>query len=150
MPSEYVATNTVRLVSIVTWIMLIFALAMAGVTVAVIFILLRAQQKSAIAQERRNSENLAHINEKLEQAVQAADRANHAKTEFLANMSHDIRTPMNAIVGITHLMEHESGDTEKMKSYIRKVQASSSHLLGLINDILDMSRIESGEVKLNP
>lgn len=148
-PSEYVATNTVWLVNIVTWIILIFALVMADVMVAVMFILLRAQQKSAIALERSNSENLAQINEKLAQAVQAADHANRAKTEFLANMSHDIRTPMNAIVGITHLMEHERDDPEKMKSYIRKVQASSSHLLGLINDILDMSRIESGEVKLN-
>ena len=64
-------------------------------------------------------------------------------------MSHDIRTPMNAIVGITGLMEHETGISDKMHTYIDKVQLSSRHLLGLINDILDMSRIESKEVKLN-
>ena len=78
-----------------------------------------------------------------------AEEASKAKTDFLANMSHDIRTPMNAIVGITSLMEHEPGMTDKMETYIQKVQLSSRHLLGLINDILDMSRIESKEVKLN-
>ena len=75
--------------------------------------------------------------------------ANRAKSTFLANMSHDIRTPMNAIVGITNLMEHESGLSDKMKNYIQKLNLSSKHLLGLINDILDMSKIESKEVQLN-
>lgn len=78
-----------------------------------------------------------------------AKDANKAKSEFLANMSHDIRTPMNAIVGITQLMEHEEQNPEKMDLYIQKVQNSSQHLLGLINDILDMSKIESTEVTLN-
>lgn len=77
------------------------------------------------------------------------ESASQAKTDFLANMSHDIRTPMNAIVGITSLMEHESGVSDKLHDYIEKVQLSSRHLLGLINDILDMSRIESKEVELN-
>ena len=64
-------------------------------------------------------------------------------------MSHDIRTPMNAIVGITDLMAHEPGNSDRMRSYIEKVQMSSRHLLSLINDILDMSKIESNEVALN-
>ena len=78
-----------------------------------------------------------------------AKQADAAKTTFLNNMSHDIRTPMNAIVGITNLMEHEDDISEKMQSYVQKVQVSSQHLLGLLNDILDMSRIESNEVTLN-
>ena len=85
----------------------------------------------------------------LRNALAAAEHANRAKTVFLNNMSHDIRTPMNAIVGLTKLMEHEKNDPEKLDAYIKKVQTSSRYLLGLINDILDMSRIESGGVKLN-
>lgn len=85
----------------------------------------------------------------LQAAKDAAEAANQAKSDFLANMSHDIRTPMNAIVGITNLMEHEPGLTDKLHLYIHKVQLSSRHLLGLINDILDMSKIEANEVALS-
>ena len=67
---------------------------------------------------------------------------------FLANMSHDIRTPMNAIIGVTHLMEDEPDISEKMNGYVHKVQVASRHLLGIINNILDMSKIESGEVNI--
>lgn len=84
----------------------------------------------------------------LREARTAAEDANKAKSEFLANMSHDIRTPMNAIVGITSLMQHEQNDPEKMALYIQKLQSSSQHLLGLINDVLDMSKIESSETAL--
>lgn len=73
----------------------------------------------------------------------AAGAANKAKSGFLANMSHDIRTPMNAIVGITNLMPHVSHDPEKVEEYTRKIQASSRHPLGLINDVLDMSKIQT-------
>lgn len=87
--------------------------------------------------------------EELESALLEAKRANKAKSDFLANMSHDIRTPMNAIVGITDLMAHEADISDKMYTYIEKVRFSSHHLLSLINDILDMSKIESSEVKLD-
>ena len=89
------------------------------------------------------------LTEELRRAKEDAENANKAKSDFLANMSHDIRTPMNAIVGITNLMEHDIGDRRKMENYIKKVQLSSRHLLSLINDILDMSKIESKEVTLN-
>ena len=79
----------------------------------------------------------------------AAEKASRAKTTFLSNMSHDIRTPMNAIVRLTTLLEHEIHEPEKLQLHIQKIQNSSQHLLGLINDILDMSKIESSEVKLN-
>jgi len=71
------------------------------------------------------------------------------ESSFLSNMSHDIRTPMNVIVGLTNLMEHELNNPEKLHSYLQKIQTSSKHLLGLINDILDMSKIESGRTMLN-
>lgn len=89
------------------------------------------------------------IRKNIEEALEIAKSANAAKSSFLSNMSHDIRTPMNVIVGLANLMEHELGNREKMQEYIKKIQISSKHLLGLINDILDMSKIESGETKLN-
>lgn len=88
--------------------------------------------------------------EKLKRAVQIADKANAAKSEFLSNMSHEIRTPLNAIIGMTKLMEEKSSTAEKKEYYIKQIDSSSQYLLGLINDILDMSRIESGKFELNP
>ena len=89
-----------------------------------------------------------HMQE-LETEKDKANAANKSKSEFLSNMSHDIRTPMNAIVGITNLMEHDVDNHEKMIKYISKIESSSQYLLGLINDVLDMSKIESAEVDLN-
>ena len=87
-------------------------------------------------------------NEK-QKALEQAESATRAKTRFLSNMSHDIRTPMNAIFGITQLMEHDKTNLVKMEDHIQKLQVSSRHLLSLINDVLDMSKIESSEVCLN-
>ena len=148
-PSRYVATNTVDLVNITVRMVLIFAVFMVIVSGMLIFWVLKKQQKLAVEEERKNSLALEKLNRKMEKAVQDADAASKAKSDFLANMSHDIRTPMNAIVGITGLMEHEEGLSDKLRNYIEKVQLSSRHLLGLINDILNMSRIESKEVTLN-
>ena len=86
--------------------------------------------------------------EALAHALAAAQQANRAKTTFLNSMSHDIRTPMNAIVGFTALAQAHSGDQAQVQDYLGKISTSSMHLLSLINDILDMSRIESGTVKL--
>lgn len=85
----------------------------------------------------------------LSQAKRMAESANRAKTIFLFNMSHDIRTPMNAIVGFTNLLEKHLDDQEKAKDYIRKIQSSSEFLLSLINDVLEMARIESGKMMLD-
>jgi len=88
--------------------------------------------------------------EKLRQIAQNAEKASAAKSEFLSNMSHEIRTPLNAIIGMTKLVEEE-GSTEADRSYyIKQIDTSSKYLLGLINDILDMSRIESGKLELSP
>ena len=86
--------------------------------------------------------------EQLEEALQRANRANEAKSLFLSNMSHDIRTPMNAIIGFTTLATNHIDDVERVEDYLDKIQASSTHLLDLINDILDMSRIESGKASV--
>ena len=88
------------------------------------------------------------VNQALSDAVAAAETANRAKSIFLSNMSHDIRTPMNAIIGFTTLAISNIDDKERVKDYLAKTLASSNHLLSLINDVLDMSRIESGKIHL--
>ena len=88
------------------------------------------------------------VNQALSDAVAAAETANRAKSTFLSNMSHDIRTPMNAIIGFTTLAISNLDDQERVKDYLTKTLASSNHLLSLINDVLDMSRIESGKLHL--
>ena len=88
------------------------------------------------------------INQALSDAVAAAETANRAKSTFLSNMSHDIRTPMNAIIGFTTLAISNIDDKDRVKDYLAKTLASSNHLLSLINDVLDMSRIESGKIHL--
>ncbi|MBD5098338.1 MAG: response regulator [Clostridiales bacterium] len=85
-----------------------------------------------------------------EEARKEAEHANRAKSEFLSNMSHDIRTPMNAIVGMTAIATANIDDTQQVKHCLKKITLSSKHLLGLINDVLDMSKIESGKMTLNP
>ena len=92
---------------------------------------------------------LARSKETAEQAFQIAEEANRAKSSFLSNMSHDIRTPMNAIVGFAALLARDAENPEKVREYTRKITASSQHLLGLINDILDISKIEAGKTTLN-
>ena len=98
-----------------------------------------------------NIYNLMMKREKtMEQEKFQAERSNKAKSTFLSNMSHDIRTPMNAIIGYTNLIKKEPGLPQKTKDYLNKIEASNNHLLALINDILDMSRIESGKMELDP
>lgn len=88
------------------------------------------------------------MNQALSEAVHAAETANRAKSTFLSNMSHDIRTPMNAIIGFTTLAVSNIDDRKKVRDYLGKILSASNHLLSLINDILDMSRIESGKIQL--
>ncbi|MBR4904089.1 MAG: response regulator, partial [Selenomonadaceae bacterium] len=98
-----------------------------------------------------NIYNLMMKREKnMEMEKLQAERSNKAKSTFLSNMSHDIRTPMNAIIGYTNLIKKEPGLPKKTKDYLNKIEASNNHLLALINDILDMSRIESGKMELDP
>ena len=104
------------------------------------------QQKKE--QEKKYQTQLEEQNRKLEIALQHEGAANRAKREFLFNMSHDIRTPMNAIIGFTSLAATHIDNREQVLDYLKKISISSQHLLSLINDVLDMSRIESGKVKI--
>ncbi|MBR6147866.1 MAG: response regulator [Lachnospiraceae bacterium] len=90
------------------------------------------------------------LNKRLQVTAREADSANKAKTDFLSTMSHDIRTPMNAIIGLTTIAEKNLTDVESTKESLRKISLASNHLLTLINDILDISKVESGKLKLNP
>ena len=98
--------------------------------------------------EKRMEQQLEKQKEDLEDALAAAQHANKAKTTFLNNMSHDIRTPMNAIIGFTSLAAAHIDNKEQVQDYLGKITTSSNHLLSLINDVLDMSRIESGKVRI--
>ena len=162
-PSSYVAQNTVKLVNLTVLIVLIFAIILVTISAMAIFATMRRLQKEAVEAERRTNDKLALINEQLDQknadlskavqvaenAFEVAENANHAKSDFLANMSHDIRTPMNAIMGMTTLIERDAQLPDKVREYTKKIQCSSRHLLGIINDVLDMSKIESGKTIIN-
>lgn len=116
-----------------------------------------AEQKAEY--EKRNNEIQTHAMKEMEEsnkklkkakditteALQTAENANKAKTDFLSNMSHDIRTPMNAIIGMTSLIRYDAGNKDKVIEYADKIDISSQHLLGIINDVLDMSKIEAGK-----
>ena len=93
---------------------------------------------------------MQNFNKKLQAAAKEAAAANKAKTDFLSTMSHDIRTPMNAIIGLTTIAEKNLGDTQSVGENLRKISMASNHLLTLINDILDISKVESGKLNLSP
>ena len=102
-------------------------------------------QAMIISEMEEANKNLKKAKNIATEALQTAENANKAKTDFLSNMSHDIRTPMNAIIGIISLIRHNAGDKEKVIEYADKIAISSQHLLGIINDVLDMSKIEAGK-----
>ena len=162
-PAEYVAVNTQKLVNIVMVIIIVIAMMFSVITVFVGWFLLRQKQQQELRTEKeanlrleQYNIHLTQVNDELRQAqvvaaeaLQSAERASKAKTDFLSNMSHDIRTPMNAIIGITALMKNELHQPEKLAEHLGKLETSGQLLLGIINNILDMSRIESGKTTLN-
>ena len=168
--ADLVAVSTGNMLSSIIHVFIFtLLLLMTASCFAIFFVMKSRRNQELYAVETKTAAELSRANQSLElsrrseqharqtaeDALRIAQSANHAKTAFLANMSHDIRTPMNAIVGISDLMEHELNEPEapcgsaKLLDYIHKIQLSSRHLLGLINDILDMSKIESNEVSLN-
>ena len=151
-PAEYVAANTLKLVNFVTIFIVSFTVIVAVCVILGISLVMRRNQQEAIRVERENNARLETVNTELrqakkaaEEAFQVAQEANRSKSSFLANMSHDIRTPMNAIIGITSLIRYDAGDKGKVIEYADKIDTSSQHLLGIINDVLDMSKIEAGK-----
>ena len=127
-------------------VMLISSIAVAVVLLTILMLLQKARKAEAAA--RKAASDTQELNAKLQVAVEKAETANRAKSTFLSNMSHDIRTPMNAIIGFTTLAISNIDDKDRVKDYLAKTLASSNHLLSLINDVLDMSRIESGKIHL--
>ncbi len=163
-PAEFVASGTVGMVGAVVRMLLILAVVLLAMLVVVAVSITRQQssarlflheQENLRRQEEMNQRleetnaMLARSKETAEQAFQIAEEANRAKSAFLSNMSHDIRTPMNAIVGFAALLARDAENPEKVREYTRKITASSQHLLGLINDVLDISKIEAGKTVLN-
>ena len=127
-------------------VLLVSSIAVAVVLLTILMLLQKARKAEAAA--RKAASDTQELNAKLQVAVEKAETANRAKSTFLSNMSHDIRTPMNAIIGFTTLALSNIDDTDRVKDYLGKTLASSNHLLSLINDVLDMSRIESGKIHL--
>ena len=140
-PSDCVATDTVALINMTFEIILVFSVILVCVATAIIYALLYKSQRRAISTEQKNNAELARLNSDLESA-------NKAKSEFLSNVSHDIRTPLNAIIGLADIMGHDASTNESTKRYVRKIQSSGRHLLSLVNDVLDMSKIEANEMRL--
>ncbi len=108
---------------------------------------LEGMEKYIVVLSDRTQER--QMNRTLQEALDTAKSANEAKSNFLSNVSHDIRTPMNAIMGFSTLLERDAGDPVKVREYTHKITASGQHLLSLINEVLDMSKIESGKTSLN-
>ena len=155
--ADDVATSATQMVTALFHVYIAFTLGIIVLVVTVCLFTLNTQKNKNImllqAENERILENKNHQLEELqkitEQALEDAKEATKAKSQFLANMSHDIRTPMNAIVGVTRLMENSIQDPERLLYYLNKLQRSSQYMLGLINDMLDMSKIEAGEVRIN-
>ncbi|MGN0437272.1 MAG: ATP-binding protein, partial [Lachnospiraceae bacterium] len=126
---------------------------MSVVLLAIILVVLISLDIRKVRNEKNQlqelNQSLERAKQIAEEALQIAENANKSKSYFLSNMSHDIRTPMNAIVGFATLLSKNADDQGKVREYTNKIIASSQHLLGLVNDILDMSRIESGKTTLN-
>ena len=149
LPAEFVAVSTMSMLQSSLMVQVVFTVILLCLSALALISFVRAQRNSErIKLERQTNQQLNKLRMAAEDALHVAESANKAKSTFLSNMSHDIRTPMNAIIGFTTLALSSITEQEKVKDYLGKILASSNHLLSLINDILDMSRIESGKVVL--
>ena len=128
-------------------ILVVVGVMLTAFFVCCILYYLNQRQQDRVRRERE-AEREIH-NKQLAEALHAAQMASNSKTMFLSNMSHDIRTPMNAVLGFTTLLARDAENPDKVREYTKKIMASGQHLLSLINDILDVSKIESGKVVLN-
>ncbi|MDD5954967.1 MAG: response regulator, partial [Firmicutes bacterium] len=141
-PADCVAVSTMDMMNSTIRIQTIFISAMALLMLLAFSSLIKVQRSSQLVKLEQET------NRELNRLRALAETANAAKSTFLSNMSHDIRTPMNAIIGFATLASANTGNEEKIKDYLSKILASGNHLLSLINDVLDMSRIESGKINL--
>ncbi len=170
-PVDEVASSTRSMTNQMVRLFIVILIIMAVSCVAAFFLIARFRKDQEVLRLKTENEmrmkeanrRLKEMNTQLDQAntelksavdaaltaFKSAEAANQSKSDFLANMSHDIRTPMNAIIGMTTLIERNAHSPERVLEYVQKVKASGNHLLGLINDVLDMSKIESGKTVLN-
>ena len=147
LPSEYVAVSTMKMLESSVGVMVIFTVILLGLAFLAMISFGKARRSSKMYKvEQETNKRLDKLRMAAEDALKVAEAANKAKSTFLSNMSHDIRTPMNAIIGFTSLALNNIHDGAKVEDYLEKILGASKHLLSLINDILDMSRIESGKV----
>ena len=148
-PAEYVAISTVDMMNSTIQVLIMFVLILIVVMTLAIISFINVQRSSQMVKiEQKNNQELNKLRLAAEDALRAAEAANRSKSTFLSNMSHDIRTPMNAVIGFATLAAANVDNTEKVKDYLAKILSAGNHLLSLINDILDMSRIESGRIHL--
>ena len=148
-PAEYVAVSTMTMLQSTLRIQVVFTVLLLGLVLLALISIVRAERSSKMIKiEKETNQKLNKLRVAAEDALKVAESASKAKSTFLSNMSHDIRTPMNAIIGFATLALDDIRDGKKVEDYLSKILSSSKHLLGLINDILDMSRIESGKVVL--
>ena len=148
-PAEYVAVSTMTMLQSALRIQVVFTVLLLGLVLLALISIVRAERSSKMIKiEKETNQKLNKLRVAAEDALKVAESASKAKSTFLSNMSHDIRTPMNAIIGFATLALDDIRDGKKVEDYLSKILYSSKHLLGLINDILDMSRIESGKVVL--
>ena len=125
---------------------IVSAVSVLSVMTVILVLLRKARKAEAIA--TRAAINTQELNEKLQVAVKKAESANNAKSTFLFNMSHDIRTPMNAIIGYANLASRHIDDTERLKKYMKNIQSCGQNLLSLLNDVLDLARIENNKTEM--
>ena len=148
-PADVVAVNTVDMMNSVILVLVFISVILAILFVlGMIFIDRMRRSEEKVRLEQENSQALNKLRVAAEDAFREAEAANKSKSLFLSNMSHDIRTPMNAVIGYATLAAANTDDTDKVKDYLTKILSAGNHLLSLINDILDMSRIESGKIRL--
>lgn len=149
-PAEYVAVSTMDMMNSTVKVQILFTSALVIVMMLAVISFIKVQRSNQLVKiEQQNNQELNELRIAAEDALSIAEAASKSKSTFLSNMSHDIRTPMNAIIGFTTLAMANAENTERVKDYLSKILSSSNHLLSLINDILDMSRIESGKIQLD-
>ena len=153
-PAKYVAVNTQKLVNIVMVVIVGFATVFSIMAVIAGLFLLRAEKETNLRLEQYNiqltqaNDEMRRAQDAAAEALQSAERASKAKTDFLANMSHDIRTPMNAIIGYADLASRHLDDPAKLKNYMENIQVCGQNLLMLLNNVLDLARIENDKTEM--
>lgn len=142
-PEQYISANTAGVTSVLIHSFIIFGSALLLIVVLVVFWITYSYGREKQYEKERM------LNRKLQEAMVETNRANRAKTDFLSHMSHDIRTPINGIMGMLTIAEQHMGDRERVRDCMHKIRGSSNHLMSLINDILDVSKAESGKIELS-